>query len=278
MKSIVGIDGEGHYRSALHLLGRLAFERQSAELLHILNPTVLAEQGIVAPSYAAALQIDETWKAVADALLAQAQREAAGLGVDSNVLTLIGKPAPTLIERAAEIHADLAVIGSTHKSRYGAFLLGSVGRALTIGAHQSLLVAKREHAEAGPLTAVFATDGSEYADACLRMFVRMAPKGIRRLVIVTAVDFLETDRPDSPEREHVNQLVDHVCEAGIKTEGHVVEGNPPQVIDAMMKSVHADLLIMGAQGHGFFNRLLVGSLSLQEVVATPHSVLLLRLP
>lgn len=278
MKSIVGIDREGHYKSALHLLSRLGFRDNTAELLHVLNPAVLAESGLIAPSYAAALAIDESWASMADSLLEIAQQEAMDFGLPSTVLHQIGKPSTVLMERASEIHADLVAVGSTHKSRYGALVLGSVGRALTIGAHQSLLVAKKDHLESGPLTVVFATDGSDYADACLRMLVRMAPKGIQRLVVVSAVDGSDRDRPKGEVCAHIERLVDHLIEAEIHADGQVVEGSPTEVIDAMMKSVNADMLVLGAQGHGFFNRLLVGSVSLQEVVATPHSVLLLRLP
>lgn len=278
MKAIIGIDGSGNYQQALHLLSKLSFSNVAAELLHAVDPITLSVEGAVGPAYAASVGDSDSWQRWANDLLAKAQGQSSDLEIPASTLCLVGKPSSLLIERASETHADLIVIGSTHKSQYGAFVLGGVGRGLTIGARQSLLISKQDVKPSGPLTAVFAIDGSEYADTCLRMLARMAPAGIGRLVLVTAGDYSQGAEAHNKARYHLNGLVDHLCDAGIKAEAHVVDGVPGEVLDAMMASTKADLLIMGAQGHGFFSRVLVGSLSLQMVVASPHSVLLLRLP
>jgi len=278
MKAIIGIDEAGNYQAALHLLSRLAFANATAELFHAVDPLALTVEGVVGQAYAASVGVAEDWQKWADDLLSQAQKQCFDLGIPSTTLRQVGKPTSHLMERSSEIYADLIAVGSTHKPAYGALVLGSVGRGLTIGAHQSLLIAKKEVKPVGPLTAVFATDGSEYSDSCLRMLARMAPRGIGRLVLVNAGDYSQGQEAHDHARHHIDSLVGHLCEAGFNAEGHVVDGAPAEVIEAMMKSTNADLLIMGAQGHGFFNRILVGSLSLQMVTATPHSILLLRLP
>ena len=43
-----------------------------------------------------------------------------------------------------------------------------------------------------------------------------------------------------------------------------------------MEEQKADLVILGAQGQSFAKRLAVGSVSLHEVISTPHNVLVLR--
>ena len=58
----------------------------------------------------------------------------------------------------------------------------------------------------------------------------------------------------------------------------VQEGESNEVIRNTMTSSDADLLIMGAQGHGFLDRLVIGSTSHHHFVAEPYPVLLLRLP
>ena len=58
----------------------------------------------------------------------------------------------------------------------------------------------------------------------------------------------------------------------------VQEGESNEVIRNAMTSSGADLLIMGAQGHGFLDRLVIGSTSHHHFVAEPYPVLLLRLP
>ena len=39
---------------------------------------------------------------------------------------------------------------------------------------------------------------------------------------------------------------------------------------------NADLLVLGAQGHGFLERLTTGSVSLDQAVARPYSVIVMR--
>ena len=73
-----------------------------------------------------------------------------------------------------------------------------------------------------------------------------------------------------------SSLVDHLKEAGIEAEYRIVTGEFDSVIDEQMTKFNAELLILGAQGHGFMERLFIGSSCLQQVVATPHSVLILR--
>lgn len=58
----------------------------------------------------------------------------------------------------------------------------------------------------------------------------------------------------------------------------VVDGHPNDVIRAEMTATGSELLLMGAQGHGFFHRLKFGSKSLHQVVSESYSVLILRVP
>jgi len=275
VKAVVGVDAEGHYRKALRLLRHIGFKETAVELVHVQKSLVVPESTaspstvpLAVPGYMAVeVDTDPTVE-----ILQEAQEEASGLGFESQTLGEVGNVAKELMDRADEARADLIVVGSNQKSLYGALFLGSVGRGLAIGARQSLLIAKQEVSNPGPLTAVFATDGSDYAEDCLRMLLRMHPSGIGRLVVVTAID----DREADIARAHLNKVVTHLCEEGFRAEAHAVEGSPNEVIDAMMASTQADLLVIGAQGHGFLDRLLLGSVSLQEVVGTRHSILLLR--
>ncbi len=275
MKAIVGIDSEGHYLSVLHLLSRLGFNEPSAELVHVEEVMIRAGAG-VAPFSIDTRSIDSARRDFSEKLLKRARGEAELVGIESTTLYCLGHPVETLMDRAGALSAELVAVGSTHKSAYGALFLGSVGRGLTVGAHQSVLISKQEFFPSGPLTCVFATDGSDYADDCLRLLARWRPSGIKHLAVLTAVDKLENGQPPKAIKTHVDSLVSHLCDEGFSAKGHVVEGSPREAIDAMMESTHADLLIMGAQGHGVIERLFVGSHSLQEVVGSRHSILLLR--
>ena len=196
----------------------------------------------------------------------------------------IGGPAHQLIDRADAVHADIIAIGSTRKSKYGSFFFGSVGRALAIGSRHTVLIAKGMVKETGKLTAVFGTDHSQYADNAVAMLARMNPNGFEKVILVTAMDHDMLEGASPREKEEFKKYmanksihqVEHLVAAGIPAEYKVLEGEFSEVIDQEMNSNSADLLILGAQGHGFMERLLIGSSSLQQIVATPHSVLILR--
>lgn len=271
MRAIVGVDMAGLYEAAMNLLGRLRFESIETELIHVDNPVPLVE------AYPMALisdpEIEETLREGANRLLARACEKAEAKGLHPHSEFVVGPPSGVLMDRAQETAANLIAIGSTQKPKYGRFVLGSVGRALTIGSPTSLLVAKGKVAPEGDLTVVFATDHSSYADECVRLFARMHPQGIGRLVLLTAIDN-ESDRAEATEKSH--SVVEHLREAGIPAEYEIVEGSVHAAIEESMQDLKADLLVLGAQGHGFIERMFVGSTSLQEVMASSHSVMVLR--
>jgi nucleotide-binding universal stress UspA family protein len=81
-------------------------------------------------------------------------------------------------------------------------------------------------------------------------------------------------------RARLTEKTEGVCETlktiGAKCEARVVDMEPIAAIRYMMSETKADLLILGAQGHGFIERLTIGSISLYEVIAEPYNVLLIR--
>lgn len=277
MKSVIGIDYPGNYESAVHLLGRLRFTPNDVELVHAEEPEVT----LVPPMYVP-LTGDDRQRKAAYQLLDQAAEKAcaSGLHVTDQRYAIDHSPARALTDESAAHHGCLIAIGSRQKGRYGSFFAGSVGRALVIGSKASVLIAKGVVAPLGDLTVVLATDHSEYADEAVRLFVRMNPKGIRRLVLVTAITPFPDGTPDEEERARMTDLsakmVGYLLSFELPVEYRVVEGTPAEVLDATMEDVNGDLLAMGAQGHGWFDRLMLGSVSLQQAIASPHSTLILR--
>ena len=64
-----------------------------------------------------------------------------------------------------------------------------------------------------------------------------------------------------------------ICET---TDWSVLQGNVTEVISAAMKRTGADLLIIGAHGHGFLERLVMGSTAMHVVGNEPWNTLVLR--
>ena len=217
-------------------------------------------------------------------VLSEAEKSAAKKGFHSDKLAYLGSPAGFLMEEADRLNADLIVVGSNKRSQLSSLFFGSVGRALAVGAKHSVLIAKQEVAAEGPLTAVLTADHSKYSDQAVHLLAELKPQGIRRLVVLTVLDKQMVGPADEEHIErvrkhmeaHDNAMVELFEAAGIPTEARVIEGELDEVIDEQMHELNADLLIMGAQGHGFLARLFIGSASLKQVVASRHSILLLR--
>ena len=107
--------------------------------------------------------------------------------------------------------------------------------------------------------------------------------GLQKLILLTAFDrSMFGNRPAQADtyRQLITEKSEKVTEAfikkGISTEYQIIDGDLGEVVEAQMDKVKADLLIMGAQGHGYMRPLMIGSSSLKQVVSSRHSVLILR--
>jgi nucleotide-binding universal stress UspA family protein len=291
LKSVVGIDREGTYRGALDLALGLGFANEEIHLLHCV-PSVPPEElfADAAGDHPIPALLGQ-WIEDGNRELSQAEQVVRAAGPPTVRKLTFGHAAGELIRYADAVGADLVVAGSTRRDAPIAFRLGSVGRALAIGAQQSILVAKGDR-KGAPIRAVFATDHSEYAGRCLDKFIALAPRGLAHVTVMTA----DRDRDGLPVRflppegsaqqtmarvherlfESNGRVARRLAEAGIEAEPRVFEGIPDEAIRRAMEETGSNLLILGARGHGLFERLAIGSTSLHQVMVEPHSVLVLR--
>ncbi len=222
--------------------------------------------------------------------LDRAKDHACGHGIKAETTLLTGDAARALVQYADDSHADLVCVHSERKGRPGSLFLGSVSRGLAIASSHSVPISKGWIAPSGKLKVVFATDHSDYADKALAKFIEMAPQGIKSIKVVTALhlndigghfDIVQMD--SSIERWLVEtgvrkneDAVEKLRNAGYSSSGEVYNLPVNEAISEAMKSTHADLLVMGAQGHGFMYRLALGSTSLHQVVVEPYPILIIR--
>lgn len=293
MKALVGVDLEDTYKGAETLCKRLDFQNQKWIFANVAPLLSAYSPGLSPVMIPVADATDALHNAGRKAL--EEAREIAGVE-EIECLELIedGNTAAALMRIAEERDADLIVAGSGKPRKGFLWTLGSVSRALSYGAKQSLLVSKQGIGGDGPLHAVFATDHSQYAKCALETLIEWAPRGLRRIDVLTAYDTgketLALLRASTQVQLDFDRWVFENCrkesEAAaqqlrtIAPEVQIIiqQGRPNEVIAEVMKETGADLLILGAQGHGFVQRLLVGSTSLHQLVAEPYPVLLIRLP
>ena len=174
MEAIVGIDPEANYRRSLALLGRLGFEDCHLHLVCAVQPEVDVLTPIAATRYAGGAAVLDSLEQPAKDSIDLAERSLKDAAIEAFTIdpqpytaTLFGSAADKLMAYADEVRADLVCVHSSAHGPMGAFAMGSIGRALTIAAKQSVLVSKGQVAPSGPVRAVFASDLSKYSERAL---------------------------------------------------------------------------------------------------------------
>ena len=187
---------------------------------------------------------------------------------------------------------NMIAVGSEQKSAIGALLLGSVTRALAAGAKQSILVARPTIAS-GPVRAVLAVDGSAYCDRCVDHLINFQPKGLGHVtvlqVIEPVVDTMSAAvhvpiattqevyaRMEEFATNHTQQVVDKLTAAGIEASPVVRTGPVLVTIRKVVQDTDSEMIILGAQGHGFMHRVLIGSIAMHVVASESYSALIMR--
>lgn len=294
MNALVGIDSGGGFEPAIHLLNRLQFPNLHVDLLHCIESNIVSSKfpDEIGPEHPVT-EMHEEYEEEGRRALDQAVAYTQSLNIVAETHITYGPPARALIEFADKHKCDLIVIRSFPKSRYSSLFFGSTAKAVVAGANQSILLVKGDVQPEGEINAVVATDHSEYCNKAIDRLIELAPKGIARATVFTAnevesgvaallVRGLPMLSKKAPEwiREKLEELNKEVAErlAPIipRRESVVVDGHPNDKIREQMESTNSDLLIVGAQGHGFFDRLRFGSKSFHQLVSEPYPLLIMR--
>ncbi len=292
MNIIVGVDFSEQSEEACLLIRRLKLPQPEITLVHTLEtfyPNAMETfpmQQVGAIEQYIALQEKEAKKHMSEMTQQFASH---GTEVQSEIRQ--GFVVNQLLEAANEKKANLIALGSGGKSALASFFVGSVTRKVVSDADKSVLIAKKTDKKNGPLKVVFATDHSPYSLAAADHLARWQPKGIAEITVMTAypaqllevmksvMEHYQGDvRPwvERQLREQNNEVMKKLAPIGCPVTQRLVAGNANEGIDVVMQETQADLLVLGAVGHGFLDRLTLGSVSFHQAVATPHPVLILR--
>lgn len=282
MRVVVGVNHDS-YHSALDLIASLAIPSTELALVHVVeSPLEDLPRIEFDPVREWLQQLEDDGRRA----LEEARKSLQGADFQITTEVLHGDTPRVLIEKGKAWGADLIAIGSTRKGHWGALFYGSVTKAVAAGAEQSVLVAKRSPVSEGGLRVVVATDHSEYFNRCYERFLAWNVQGIRSATVLTSVsprkqqdahrfkEAFDALRKDATEKSEA--LCSQLRQRGIESKRVVSSAPPQEAISEAMREEQADLLILGAQGHGFWDRVRLGSVSYYEVIATDHNVLVLR--
>ncbi len=266
---VVGIDGSLGAQTALDWAAANAVGRASGLRL------VTAWQTPALGTYPVGGPLTSSFEdpAIADAVGADLQRIAAELGSRLSVpvepLIVHGGPTAALLEAAQ--HGSLLVLGSRGRGGFGRLLLGSTSTQCATHATVPTVVIPQDH-EPHPVRRVLVgCDGSPNSLAALQWAIDFAAPGTSVRVAwvwdtsplaVGADNFFFPDAADL-SNERFNHLVDGFVSAArareVVIERRFLRGTPRTVLAEA--GATADLVVVGARGHGAVGAALLGSVS-----------------
>lgn len=292
MKILIGIGDDQPSINLVQAVAAFGFQTTQTLLVHVLERVgAPGLEGMPVANLNAIAQYTQMLEESAKTLLKKATEacQKAGLANPRGEI-LHGFAANELLDYAQKNHPDLLAVGSEGWGNIGGLIAGSVGRKLTVSAKQSIFIYRKPMNATG-LRAVFATDHSEYAQQCLQRLVKFAPRQLKHVTVMTAypkpmhtalssitapykVDVSTWFEKQMAERNE--QSAKALRTLGIQTDSRVISATPHEAIDQVMQESRADVLILGAQGHGFMERLTLGSISFHEAVSGKHNMLIVR--
>ena len=236
----------------------------------------------------------EALRAVAGDQAHQAERRLRRRWPDAEVVVTSARPVPAIIGRARRLRARAIVLGSRGLGAIGRLLLGSVSRSVVQRAHTSVLVVRG--VARAPRRFLIGVDGSRHARNAVRFVASLAAPARGQATLLRVVEpvrvstrgllpagarALVTREAASLERQHLavaqRQLEAaraRLARAGWRVRTEVRTGRPLEELVAAAGS--ADVLVVGAQGVGAIEQLLLGSVAGGAVTHAPVPVLVVR--
>lgn len=293
---LLAVDGSAYSQAAVTLTARIVWpSKTSAHTLAVvperwsLSGLSLEAQRVVDETVAKVRHLE---KLAAEQLAAQAAERLWAHHMMAEPETREGKPSEVILQRAAELPADLIVIGARGLSAPDEFLLGSTAHKLAHYAECSVLVARPLDREQ-PLIVVLAADGSQEAERAAEMLCTFPLPQWAEVIVVGVAEIALglagskgkafSDVPESVRQAlldaaeaRVSAAVKHLNECGAQVRSVIRVGHPAGEILATAKEQDADLIVMGARGQTRASLFPLGGVAQKIIKYAPCSVLVVR--
>jgi nucleotide-binding universal stress UspA family protein len=255
--------------------------RASGAELHLVHAYQLPPLMTLSPGMEVAFP--EGYTRYAELLLDSLRSAARALpgGEAAQCRVVLGAPGPMLASAAADVGADLLIVGAARRSRLGRAILGTTAQRVLREAKIPVLVARRPVARP-PGRVLLTTDLSELSAAVHEAAVDTidtffgAPEQVRSLVVL---GWQGVPAPLTPE------AVTRAARAELETFLHERDPMVPVVEPAVRSGViadeivgearewDADLLVVGTHARGWGTRMMLGSVAEAALRDAPCNVL-----
>lgn len=288
MKILIGYDGSDCANAALEDLGRAGLPDNTEAMVLtsvdvIIPPKFESEdeeeqfqsympQGIKLAHERNALRFAEAGEMAA---AAGESLRALFPGWSIKTEALADTPHWALINEIDKREPDLVVVGSHGRSALGRFILGSVSQRILYEAKCSVRIARGGASKKDErIRLVVGTDGSPNAEAMLDSVAsRNWPKDTQVKLIIAAESFAQNGPDPDVQMDRIRDIqtsaVEKLLASGLEVTPLVRIGDPKDIIVTEAEAWGADCIFLGAVGHRFMERFLLGSVS-SAVAARAH--------
>lgn len=183
----------------------------------------------------------------------------AGAGAEA-ITRVATDPVRGIVDAAAELHADIIVIGQHNKGSLSRLLVGDATAGVIGHATCPVLVAPRA-AHLWEKRVLLATDGSSHSEAAVEAAGRIARHTGMPITVVSVVTSSHNEARRSEADRAVASAVARLAALERQAEGQVAEGRPDEAIVKTAESLGADLIVVGSQGRTGLAKILLGSVA-----------------
>jgi nucleotide-binding universal stress UspA family protein len=214
-----------------------------------------------------------------------------------------GPTASEILSQAADLKADLLVMGTHGRSGFERLLLGSITEKVLRMARCPVLTVPRRHPDAVPAAPVLfkhilcPVDFSDSSMRALNYALSLAQEADAHLTAVHVMTYGLEETPDlydtiitdsrlsladyrqrheESARERLKQAIPDTVASYCSVETMMVRGKPGPEILRLAGERHSDVIVMGIQGRGAADLMFLGSTTNHVVRAATCPVLTLR--
>jgi nucleotide-binding universal stress UspA family protein len=290
---LCAVDFSDFSRYALHhALAVSKWYSSRLTVLHVIDPVVLLQPGILMAEFGPSVATEADIRAVRDRLDTWLGSAVAS-GVPTDVIVREGNPARQILKCAESLTADLIVLGTHGRGGFERFVVGSVAEKVLRKSPRPVLTipAGMPNVARPPYRHLLCpVDFSESSLAALRFALSIAEESDAELTILHAIDWpadseLLVERFDDPlfrtsveqdVRIRLDALVDDTARQYCSPKTDLTFGKPYRAILEAAERLRTDLIVMGVAGRNPIDLTLFGSTTNHVVRRALCPVLTLR--